>query len=99
MKDTLIFEKGGHRDSWQEENFSIIHATFPFVRGRHSTLLNRIVFHDSACVVLHYSVFLIQQLDRMLGMEKNLLQFLGHGRHLPLVQELLNRSNHWSDRG
>jgi hypothetical protein len=29
MKDTLIVEKGGHRDSWQEENFSVSDAASP----------------------------------------------------------------------
>jgi hypothetical protein len=56
-------EKGGHQDSWQEENFSVFHATFPFVRGRHSTLSSQIVLHDFACFGLDYSVFLAQRLE------------------------------------
>jgi hypothetical protein len=71
MRGTLIMEEGGYQDSSKEENFSIFHATFPFVRGRHNTLSNQIVLHDSACAALHYSIFLVQQLE--LRKETNLL--------------------------
>jgi hypothetical protein len=37
------------------------------VRGQQSTLSNRMVLHDSACVALHYSILLGQQLDWELG--------------------------------
>jgi hypothetical protein len=47
---------------------------FLFRHGRHITLSNRIVLHDSADVVLHYSIFLVHQLNRMLGKEKKLSQ-------------------------
>jgi hypothetical protein len=73
MKGTLIMEEGGYYDSTKEENFLVFHATFPFVCGRHSTLSNQIVLHDSACVALHYSIFLVQQLERKLRKETNLL--------------------------
>jgi hypothetical protein len=72
MKGTLIMEEGGYQDSSKEKNFSVFHATFPFVRGRHSTLSNRIVLHDSACVALHYLI-LVQQLEQRLEKETNLL--------------------------
>jgi hypothetical protein len=62
MKDALTTNHEGQRDSWKEEDFSITPATFPFEHGRHGTLLNQIVLHDSACIVLPYSVFLIQRL-------------------------------------
>jgi hypothetical protein len=73
MKGTLIMEEVGYQDSLKEENFSVFDATFPFVRGRRSTLSNRIVLHDSACVALHYSIFLVQQFERKLGKEMNFL--------------------------
>jgi hypothetical protein len=73
MKGTLIMEEGGYYDSSKEENFSVFHATFSFVRGRHSTLSNWVVLHDSACVALHYSIFLVQQLERKLRKEIDLL--------------------------
>jgi hypothetical protein len=57
------------------------------------------MLHNSACVTLHHSTFLVYLLDRTLGMGKNLLQFLGRGRHLLLVQELLSQGNHRRDRG
>jgi hypothetical protein len=73
MKDTLIEEKRRYQDSWMED-FSVTHATFPFMCGRHRTLFNHVVLHDSACVALHYSIFLVQ-LDQMLRMEKDFLKF------------------------
>jgi hypothetical protein len=73
MKGTLIMEEGGYQDSSKEENFLVFHATIPFVRGQHITLSSRIVLHDSTCVALHYSIFLVQQLERKLGKETNLL--------------------------
>jgi hypothetical protein len=73
MKGTLIMEEGGYQDSLKEENFSVFHATFSFVRGRHSTLSNWVMLHGSACVALHYSIFLVQQLEWKLRMETNLL--------------------------
>jgi hypothetical protein len=54
----------GYQDSWKE-NFSVIHATFPFMNGWHSTLSNRIVLHESTCFGLHYSIFLVQRLCRV----------------------------------
>jgi hypothetical protein len=33
MKDALVVEEGGYQDSLKEENFSITHVTFPFVRA------------------------------------------------------------------
>jgi hypothetical protein len=63
MKGSLIEGKVGYRDSSKEENFSVFHASFPFMHGQHSTLLSRIVLHDSACFGLHYSVFLVQRLE------------------------------------
>jgi hypothetical protein len=60
MKGTLIVGKWGYRDSSKEENFSVFHATFSFVRGWHSTLSSQIVLPNSACFGLHYSVFLVQ---------------------------------------
>jgi hypothetical protein len=33
MKDALVVEEGGYQDSSKEENFSITHVTFPFVRA------------------------------------------------------------------
>jgi hypothetical protein len=38
MKDALTAYQEGQEDSWKEEDFSITHATFPSVHGRHSTL-------------------------------------------------------------
>jgi hypothetical protein len=63
MKGTLIVGKGGYQDSLKEENFSIFHATFTFMRGWHSTLSSWIVLHDSACFGLHYSFLLVQWLE------------------------------------
>jgi hypothetical protein len=59
MKDVLAMEKGGYRDGWKEENISDSHTDFPSMHGRHNTLLNRIVLHDSAWIELHYSIFLV----------------------------------------
>jgi hypothetical protein len=73
MKGTLFMEEGGYQDSLKEENFLIFYATFSFVRGRHSTLSNWVMLHDSACVALYYSIFLVQQLERKLRKETNLL--------------------------
>jgi hypothetical protein len=33
------------------------------------------VLHGSACVALHYSIFLVHQLEKMLGIEENFLKF------------------------
>jgi hypothetical protein len=48
---------------WREKDSSITHATFPFEHERHGTLLNQIALHDSSCIVLPYSVFLVQRLE------------------------------------
>jgi hypothetical protein len=95
MKDVLTAEEAGYWDRGKEEKFSISHATFPSVHEQNSTLYNQTVLHDIAHVVLHYSIFLVYQLDRTLGREKNFLKFLGRCRYVPLVQELLNKSDHW----
>jgi hypothetical protein len=79
MKGTLIVEKGGYQDNSTEENFSVFHATFPFVRGRYNTLSNRIVLHDSAYFGLHYSAFLVQQLKRELGKDED-------PSHIPMLR-------------
>jgi hypothetical protein len=78
MKIALILEKGRYQDSWEEENSTVSHTIFPFMSGRHSTLKNRVVLHDSACVALHYSIFLVQ-LNQMIGMENNFLKFQCQG--------------------
>jgi hypothetical protein len=53
------------KDGWTFEgrNSLVIHATFPFKHGWHGTLLNWIVLHDSTCIVLPYSVFLVQRCE------------------------------------
>jgi hypothetical protein len=38
MEDAFTVYQEGYRNSCKEENFSIIHATFPSVCGRHSNL-------------------------------------------------------------
>jgi hypothetical protein len=38
IKDALIVEKREYQDSWKEKNFSVSHAAFSSMRGRHSTL-------------------------------------------------------------
>jgi hypothetical protein len=43
------------------------------MRGRQSTLSHQMVPHNSACVALHHLIFLIQQFERKLGKETNLL--------------------------
>jgi hypothetical protein len=62
MQDVSLMKKRGWQDHWKEENVSVSHAGFSSVRGHHLTLKNQIVFHDSACSALHYSIFLVQQL-------------------------------------
>jgi hypothetical protein len=83
MKDVLTVEKKVYKNSSKAENFSVSHTTFSSVRGRHRTLSNRIVLYDSACFGLHYSIFLVHQLDRTLRIEKNFLKFQRQGRHPP----------------
>jgi hypothetical protein len=73
--------KLGYPDRWKGENVLDSPVTFPSVRGRNLTLSNRIVLHDSACSALHYSIFLVQQLERMLRMEGNFLKFQCRGHH------------------
>jgi hypothetical protein len=70
MKDALTAQQEGQLDVCMEEDSSVTHDIFPFVRGRHSTLLNQIALHDSGCSALHYSILLVQQLERELRKEK-----------------------------
>jgi hypothetical protein len=61
IKDALIVEKRIYRDRWKEKkNFSISQIAFPTMSGRHDTLLNQVVLHDSTGVALHYSILLVQ---------------------------------------
>jgi hypothetical protein len=60
MKDVLTASQEGQLDVCKEEDTSVTHDTFPFVRGQHNTLLNRIVLCDSACFGLHLSIFVVQ---------------------------------------
>jgi hypothetical protein len=97
MKDTLIMGKGGYQDSSKEENFSVFHATFSFVRGWHSTLLSQIVLHDSTYFGLHYSVFLVQwlELDTHNGKEHSQVPKSRTTSSIEVRTSKLNRTSAW----
>jgi hypothetical protein len=89
----------GQQDSWKEEDFSVTHATFSSVLGRHSTLCNQIVLPDSTGVVFHYSIFLVQPLEQMLrkGKELSQIPMLRTTSPIGVTTSKLNQSLTWSE--